>query len=1449
MKFKTFVFASLMTNILSEVLLTCWGMEETNEEKNQNPYSFLDPNSIYRMRLDSLSRPPSRLYKYFETRYSENPNVFSSDNNPESLLENELSEESDLPFLSQEQRLEISSYLSANKPISFTTWESQSNNSISPGQRNLNPKTLLNNPGILGSCTASGYDVFKQYQLAYEKSQDYDKLLESTANPGVDQLLEAARLSRKAAEFSKAAEYYQKACLSPHANLFPQLYSEAATCFIGTKKFDEAKFYFQKSLDEDSFSPEHAYIAGDLFYQAGQYDQAAKFYEKISFPIKYRSTTHNTSWIHAAETYYNLNDIVNASKFFLLCLATETRKKMTREQCEHALNIYEQAEDLTESDDKVIHSLLRTIMYHCSDEELAMRAYDLAVTRKINLREDLCQQMSFIWVNQKQWEKASNYYKNQTSDMYRELIDQLAIQDVANIIECATPLILKLLNPEKKEFCNVFYDLVHSSGLWLDRVTGEIKSLIVQFSLYPPNERIELVSLLKSFDCKEIDNVLKIFFIVNTLLKDFVNHTMEERKEICEIVNSNLAWLLREQPVSKNVKAVLSSLCHAPRSDRQIFMDNIQDFEREFRGINMDLLNYLLFTLKQENQPHFLKTIMPLLSGMTQRTPWSSVSGSIKNGHLLYVHLEPILFMLNDLSSYEHFEKIVEKMNEIRSHGVPIDVINSILGYVRFAKYPLQDLDFLYHLIQLSVWKIGKPLDPKPIFSLLPYLPYDTIESFQKEQETILEYLRRFNNEIKFLADLLNKLPEQERWNFLHLIHRISPAVYSLQTQKLALSFMSFVPDIVRVSLLPKILDLSTILTTGQYANLDERVNSVSYLRQIIIDTISRCGQDDLAIYLANIHDIAKYYLNGENHPVSLQKEYEPRQYLGVLWCILQYLPHLPLHEQKFFAQLIHPFLIKMGNYWNSLYYDKKSLNKLCSFLRSLSPLDYEKLLPKIWELIGTRGNTFERIRILFFILDRGLSQIERLSLIENCLSLQRSTGSRYPAGFYYALSYLPKELYQKCFEMTQEHEIQPAADVSFYIATFLNHSPDIKEQIFGYWHQLLQSQDAKTAKNMADHIIRNRHHYGFFEESFLVQEALGVQILVDDPKGPYALFKELCQRSKEEIDLSTLRIPEEVLEENRVQINPLYLKTLPRRALTFKDLPAHSKSFLEEMTKVLDQKPALEIETILGESYHHLKTGALGGYVLQNLLNVNGGPDDLVPVIARKFVQCVAYIESLSADVDPGCIFSPREYAFLKMLAIIQNCQTGKEGGILVYHSSLPLSTNSFPNEGEELKQKAIFFLNTFISQEVQLFLNSNSAFLKSIIGMKPHEKIRQEVHQSIYIQNLIWPDVGLLHTPTFDMHAQSLYQKIVDSSKWEVLNHFYAHFVAHDRINSLLRVVNEDLQRKNSCTFMVLSSLMDSSQMMHAWNLDIMGTATLTERGAIHLLTQVGFLILKEA
>lgn len=367
------------------------------------------------------------------------------------------------------------------------------------------------------------------------------------------------------------------------------------------------------------------------------------------------------------------------------------------------------------------------------------------------------------------------------------------------------------------------------------------------------------------------------------------------------------------------------------------------------------------------------------------------------------------------------------------------------------------------------------------------------------------------------------------------------------------------------------------------------------------------------------------------------------------------------------------------------------------------------------------------------------------------------------------------------------------------------------KETLFEYWENVLRtSPDQEKVRRIANVITRDFHRFGLLEEDELVQLALRFSINLNNSqfsRNPYKIFKDLEDKLKTPVDLSLISPKTLEIEGAQYALNPQYIRDeMAQYAIKPGDLLPYSPNLLSTLSDRLKEKVRSnqeldkEIEESMGMTVNDLINAALGDGILYRHVNPRTDIDGNIPVIAARFMTSMAYVESLSQEIPQGGQLSNQEEVFLKLLASIQGCPTGKAGGINDYYLHVLPSEFKYSKAATSTEADGVEDLNTkmmvskVLREEIEKQFSGLNALMKDLVGLQKNDLVQQASHQGLYLRNLIGSEVGLGSKLSFDPHTPLLYSALVDTTKQKALETFYNHMTPENVIQKLSEYLHLD-------------------------------------------------------
>jgi len=355
---------------------------------------------------------------------------------------------------------------------------------------------------------------------------------------------------------------------------------------------------------------------------------------------------------------------------------------------------------------------------------------------------------------------------------------------------------------------------------------------------------------------------------------------------------------------------------------------------------------------------------------------------------------------------------------------------------------------------------------------------------------------------------------------------------------------------------------------------------------------------------------------------------------------------------------------------------------------------------------------------------------------------------------------------------------------------------------------------------------------------------------LLDNKKNPYTLFQKLKASIHTETKCTV-----------GSQLN---LETLRKRGaykgFTVKDLPSGISEGtllnlfdnLERRLKALSFERSLATEVYIRDSFgkpiKKLKSNIFGKTLIPGLLKVPSSLDYPIEAATFYLYTLIKVILESSPILDENMFLSPQEELLLRITCSINNCVTGQRDGIVLYYNHLPPKYRT--REVCTLVQEKIAY---YVDQSVQKVLHeifASEELLHEILGSQMPEIISQHAHQTHYLKNRLFLQVGLSHCLSFDPHTYVILDALVDADIEVLLKAFFKLFTKEKVVAKLKRDMSEALKEKTMYPSLqeFLEPHFKVSDMYESWYnicfaLDV-DDFNLTEEGTHKLLEIVGYL-----
>lgn len=414
-------------------------------------------------------------------------------------------------------------------------------------------------------------------------------------------------------------------------------------------------------------------------------------------------------------------------------------------------------------------------------------------------------------------------------------------------------------------------------------------------------------------------------------------------------------------------------------------------------------------------------------------------------------------------------------------------------------------------------------------------------------------------------------------------------------------------------------------------------------------------------------------------------------------------------------------------------------------------------------------------------------------------------------------------------------NEFRTASIVSHYMTHF--------QEIMDHWNRQLNASDRSILNHVATFLHENYTALGFLEESDLIQIAISrltvLNLETTDPKSPWKIWNDLLEKRKVAVNLDS-EMPFMMIGAKRVQLKPSVIASLGQNAqIVLESVPVIAPNYLHTALNAISLTPDIatqirEISSVHNEgtplSLEGIKKKVLGDHGITFFTTLLTGTSEL----SCQFKCLLNHVEHLDNEGS----FSLRQQQLINVLSAIRECDAGKTGDIAELYKNLPqefkLRTTRGVFEGETVEvQQAKSLMIDLIREVVTTLIDTDNAFMKQVCGEEG--PIEQLAHQSIYIKNLVGDNLGLMHKPSFDHHAQVLYMPMLEKSKEEVLRTFY-DFANRDFCVALAYKINQAVMSSNA--YLLLSELTS------AWTVNEEENKVITPEGVVELLLAIGVL-----
>jgi hypothetical protein len=135
-------------------------------------------------------------------------------------------------------------------------------------------------------------------------------------------------------------------------------------------------------------------------------------------------------------------------------------------------------------------------------------------------------------------------------------------------------------------------------------------------------------------------------------------------------------------------------------------------------------------------------------------------------------------------------------------------------------------------------------------------------------------------------------------------------------------------------------------------------------------------------------------------------------------------------------------------------------------------------------------------------------------------------------------------------------------------------------------------------------------------------------------------------------------------------------------------------------------------------------------------------------------FSSILAYIYDQPLTSSTGQLLTERDKAVMMFSESVQNCRVGKIEGLRMMYTMLdPKYKFNVAEQDSSAVSFAKGVVRSFFEQKIHFMISSTTPFTRELTDTQPGTAIPQLAHQSRYIRNKIFPQLGLPCTLEFDL------------------------------------------------------------------------------------------------
>jgi hypothetical protein len=339
---------------------------------------------------------------------------------------------------------------------------------------------------------------------------------------------------------------------------------------------------------------------------------------------------------------------------------------------------------------------------------------------------------------------------------------------------------------------------------------------------------------------------------------------------------------------------------------------------------------------------------------------------------------------------------------------------------------------------------------------------------------------------------------------------------------------------------------------------------------------------------------------------------------------------------------------------------------------------------------------------------------------------------------------------------------------------------------------RFLREDPAKKQEllELTTHITTQPQTLFLHEEHPLFQEALEAHFIViadHGKKNPYQIYNNLSATLKQEAlfdDFAYFR-----------------QRAATLKSFTFADIPKGiilpGALFATMQDKGVDEAQVAALCN--GATFEEIKGNIIGeGKLIPSLLAQKGKNEESLPLVTMYLYLILERIAKEDDTRKRGKL-SDRECMLLKFASMVRACLTGQADAIELYYI---YTINQAAQASGQAKIEETVDLAMQIALKKVL---ANDAFLKEVTG---DVDVKQQSHQTLYLQNRYHKQIGLRHTLKFDQYTGVLYDRLIEKAPQEVIAAIKKHLQCEKEVKSAL---DRAIQDPKGITYMEFTKYLE--------------------------------------